>query len=188
MPLWDELEHYFAKPETKQRVRELEETSDLELDNESKERALVGDVISTVALAGQICRERNVSDHGIDMEIEFTSDQNEPTGELVFLQLRSGDSLRKRESDGADVFPIEDERDARFWMAQEFPVLLLIRSSEGEVLWMEVRDWLREASDNGKNAVKHIVFEGERLDVMSVRGWRADALGGGRALTPASGA
>ena len=32
------------------------------LDNESKERALVGEVISTVALAGQISREFNVSD------------------------------------------------------------------------------------------------------------------------------
>ncbi len=71
VPLWDEMEQYFASPEMKQRVRELQEQSAIVLDNESKERALVGEVISTVALAGQICREFNVSDHGIDMEIEF---------------------------------------------------------------------------------------------------------------------
>ena len=54
-------------------------------------------------------------------------------------------------------------------MAQAFPVLLVIRNSEGEVRWMEVRDWLKRASDNGKKPVKQIVFEGERFDVMSVR-------------------
>lgn len=39
------------------------------LDSESKERVLVGEVISAVSLAGQISRELTVSDHGIDMEI-----------------------------------------------------------------------------------------------------------------------
>ena len=33
---------------------------------------------------------------------------------------------------------------------------------------MEVRDWLKRESDNGKKPVQ-IVFEGERFDVMSVR-------------------
>jgi hypothetical protein len=42
---------------------------------------------------------------------------------------------------------------------------------------MEVRDWLKEASDNGQRAVKHIDFEGERFDVMSVRRWRDRVLG-----------
>src|SRR5207244_1471594 len=71
VPLWDDLEQHFASPETKQRVRQLEAQAAIVLENESKERALVGEVISTVALAGQICREKLVSDHGIDLEIEF---------------------------------------------------------------------------------------------------------------------
>ena len=173
VPLWDRMEELFASPETKRRVRELEEQSAIVLDNESKERALVGEVISTVALAGQLSREFNVSDHGIDMEIEFKSDAGEATGQKLYLQLKSGDSyLRQRKSDGAEIFKIKDERHARYWMAQKFPVLLVIRNSEGEVRWMEVRDWLKRASGNGKKPVKQIVFEGERLDVMSVRRWR----------------
>ena len=64
------------------------------------------------------------------------------------------------------------------WMDSPFPVLLVIRNSEGEVRWMEVRDWLKRASDNGKKPVKQIVFEGERFDVMSVRRWRERVLGG----------
>jgi len=166
----------------KQRVRVLEEQSAIVLDNESKERALVGYVISTVALAGQISREKNVSDHGIDMEIEFKDDRHEPMGEMLFLQLKSGDSyLRERKRDGAEIFTIKDERHARYWMAQKFPVLLVIRSSGGEVRWMEISSYLRRESDNGKKPVKQIVFEGERLDVMSVRRWREKALGQGLA-------
>jgi len=161
-------------------VRELQKQSEIKLDNESKERALVGEVISTVALAGQICREFNVSDRGIDMEIEFKDDAGEATGKKLYLQLKSGDSyLRKRQRDEAEIFTIKDERHAHYWMTQAFPVLLAIRTSEGEVRWMEVRDWLKRASDDGKKPVKQIVFEGERFDVMSVRRWRDKALGQG---------
>lgn len=52
----------------------------------------------------------------------------------------------------------------------------VIRNSEGEVRWMEVRDWLKRASDKGRKPVKPIVFAGERFDVMSVRRWRERVL------------
>jgi hypothetical protein len=144
VPLWDEMEQCFASPEIQQKVRNMQEEAKIVLDNESKERVLVGEVISTVALAGQISREFNVSDHGIDMEIEFKDDANEATGAKVYLQLKSGDSyLHKRISTGEEVFTIRDERHARYWSAQAFPVLLLIRSSGGEVRWMDVWELLR---------------------------------------------
>jgi len=165
VPLWDELEQWFASPEMQRRVRELQEQSALVLDNESKERALVGEVISTVALAGQISREFNVRDHGIDMEIEFKNDAGQATGQKLYLQLKSDNSY--------------DEGHIRYWMAQALPVLLVIRNSEGEVRWMEVRDWLKRASDKAQKPVKQIVFEGERFDVMSVRRWRDKVLAEG---------
>ncbi len=182
MELWDDLERRFAAPEVQERVRELEQQSKVTLDNESKERALVGEVISTVALAGQICREKTVSDHGIDMEIEFKDDNNEATGQMLFLQLKSGDSyLRTRQRDGSEIFKITKTRHAKYWREQAFPVLLVIRTSDGEVRWMEIRDYLKRESDDGKKTVKQIVFEGERFDVMSVRRWRDRALGEGLA-------
>ncbi|WP_342350065.1 GTP-binding protein, partial [uncultured Nitrospira sp.] len=96
-PLWDQMEQYFASPEAQQRVRALQNKTEINLDNESKQRALVGEEISTVALAGQICGEKSVSDHDIDMEIEFKDDNYEATGKMLFLQLKSGDSyLHKR--------------------------------------------------------------------------------------------
>ena len=53
IPLWDHLEELFAGPETQRRVRELQKISAFKLDTESKERVLVGEVISTVALPGR---------------------------------------------------------------------------------------------------------------------------------------
>ena len=180
IPLWDQMEGLFASPDMQQRVRVLQMQSAIGLDNESKERALVGEVISTVALAGQISREFNVSDHGIDMEIEFKDDAGEATGRKLYLQLKSGDSyLRKRKKGGEEIFTIKDERHARYWMTQAFPVLLVIRNAEGDVRWMEVRDWLKRATEGGKKPLEQIVFQGERFDVMSVRRWRDRVLGRG---------
>jgi len=177
VPLWDELEQNFARPEIQERVSQLRTQSLLLLMAESQERALVGEVISTVALAGQISREFSVSDHGIDMEIEFKSDAGEATGLKLYLQLKSGDSYLNKLMDGGEIFRIKKERHARYWMNQAFPVLLVIRNSAGEVRWMEIRDWLKRASDDGKKPVKQIVFAGERFDVMSVRRWRDSILG-----------
>jgi small GTP-binding protein len=178
VPLWDELEQYFASDEVKERVRQLQAESDLVLDSESKDRALVGDVISTVALAGQIIEEYSAKRYGLDMEIEFKNDDGKPTAKKLYLQLKSGDShLRKRQSDGAEIFQIHHEDHAKYWMEQAYPVFLVIGNSEGEVRWMEIRDYLKRKSNNGKKTVKQIVFTGERFDVMSVRRWREKVLG-----------
>jgi small GTP-binding protein len=176
--LWDEMEQCFASPEIQRRVRDMQEEASVELSTQSKERALVGEVISTVALANQICREFNVSDQGIDMEIEFNTDFREPAGAKLYLQLKSENSyFRERNRNGDEVFRVKDEQLARYWMEKAFPVLLVIRTSAGEVQWMEIRDYLRRTTENGRKPVERIVFKGERLDVMSVRRWRERALG-----------
>src|SRR5512136_1196830 len=119
--------------------------------NQSKERALVGEVISTVALADQISREFNVSDQGIDMEIEFNDDAHEATGAKLYLQLKSGDSyLKKRQRDGAEVFQIKNPRWADYWQQQAYGVMLVIRTSDGEIRWMDVSAFLKRKSAGGK--------------------------------------
>jgi Domain of unknown function (DUF4365) len=177
VPLWDEMEELFASDETQKQVRELQKQSALVLDSESKERALVGEVISTVANAGQISREFSVSDHGIDMEIEFKNDSGTATGRRLYLVLEPGVSLRR---DGVNIFAIRDDRDSQYWINQAYPVLLVIRNSEDEVRWMEVRDLLKRESEGGRKTVREIRFEGERFDVMSVRRWRERVLEAGR--------
>lgn len=117
VPLWDELEDRFASDDLREAVRLQAEQGDFAKSNESKERALVGEVISAVALAGQLSREFSVSDKGLDMEIELNDDDGDATGQRPYLQLKSGDkhlTLRKR--DGAEVFQIKDQRHVSYWM------------------------------------------------------------------------
>jgi len=169
--LIDDLEEQYSSAEYQRRVRRLEDRADEELDNESKERALVGDVISLVALAGQISREKNVSDHGIDMEIEFKNDKREATGQMIFLQLKSGDSYLRTRANGKEIFSIKKERHVDYWADAIAPVMLVVRSSNGEIRWMEIRDYLRERRAQGKK-VTQIEFDGERLDSASILKWR----------------
>ena len=180
VPLCDDIEQYFAGPEAEERDYEIQQRRAYLLDNEIRERVLVGEVISTVVLAGQLCREKSVSDHGIDMEIEFEDDNDEPTGQLLYLQLESGDAYRHwRNSDGEDFFEIAKEHYAEYWQAQPFPVLFVARGSDGVMYWMDVRADLRRRNCDGANLVRSIVLLGERFDVMSVRRWRDKMLGTG---------
>jgi hypothetical protein len=145
-------------------------------DKESKERALVGEVIRTVALAGQISDEYSAKRFGLDMEVEFKDDDGKPTGERLYLQLKSGDShLKSRKRDGAEIYRIRHEDHAAYWMSQAYPVFLVIANSRGEVRWMEIRDYLKGTKDKGKQ-LRQIVFTGERFNVESVRRWRDQLL------------
>jgi WD40 repeat protein len=142
---------------------------------DSPNRALVGKVITTVALAGQIYKEYSAKCHGLDMEIEFKDDEGKPTGKKLYLQLKSGDSLlREQEKSGqCKIFNIQNKEYAVYWMKQAFPVFLVITDDEGELMWMEVRDLLKRESKDGRMQVKQIIFDGEKFSLGSINHWRS---------------
>ena len=57
-PLWHEMEQCFASPEIQQRVRDRQEESAIEPGNQSKERALVGEVIRSPTGRKKIAQDR----------------------------------------------------------------------------------------------------------------------------------
>ncbi|VFN00996.1 MAG: Ras family protein [Candidatus Kentron sp. G] len=176
--LRDAIEERFDAPEVQEQVREMEEESAFKIDNESRELQAVHHTGFIVAEAGQIYRGYTNGDHGIDGEIEFKDDQDRATGKRLYVQLKSGDSyLKQRQRDGAQIFQIKNPRWAKYWQRQAYPVMLVIRTSDNEIRWMDVSAYLERESAGGKT-VRRIVFEGERLDVMSVRRWRERALSG----------
>ena len=59
-------------------------------------------------------------------------------------------------------------------------MLLVIRSSEGEVRWMEVRELLRQASGRNQRPVKKIVFKGERFAASETPRTPTPEIGDGR--------
>ena len=54
--------------------------------------------------------------------------------------------------------------------------MLVIRTSEGEIRWMDVSAYLKRESAGGK-AVRQIVFKGERFDAVNVQIWRKKVFG-----------
>ncbi|CAN7761319.1 DUF4365 domain-containing protein [Cupriavidus necator] len=177
VPLMDELEEMYGSPEFQRKIQRLEGIATKELDNESKDRLLVGEMTSAFALANQISREKSVSDHGIDMEVEFKHDDGTASGKMLFLQLKSGDSYTRETKDGKEIFTIKKERHAKYWAEQIAPVMLVIRNSSGEIRWMEIRKYLNDRKKDNK-FVNKIEFSGEPLDSQSIMKWRNTILNG----------
>ncbi|MBS1830102.1 MAG: DUF4365 domain-containing protein [Acidobacteria bacterium] len=176
IPVWDAIEERLNSPATKEKVRVMKEEAQAEIDNESRELILVGQAYTISGEAGQIYRGYTNSDHGIDGEIEFKDYHGRASGQRLYLQLKSGDSyVKKRKSDGAEIFAIKNPRWADYWQQQAYPVMLVIRTSDKEIRWMDVSAYLKRESAGGRT-VRQVVFEGERFDAVSVQRWRARVL------------
>lgn len=146
-------------------------------DNQSLEQILIGHMFLVCGEAGQFYRQVLAFDQGIDGEIEFKDENGRASGKRLYVQLKSGDShLKKRRRDGAEVFQIKNLRWADYWQHQAYPVMLVVRTLDGEIRWMNVTAYLKRKSVAGKT-IKHIVFKGERFTVTSVCRWRDRILG-----------
>ena len=172
VPLIDTIEERFASDKFLRAVQEMDREAGVNLDNESLELILVGHAYAIVAEAGQIYRQYTNSDWGIDGEVEFKNKESQPTGQRLYMQLKSGDShLRHRKRDDKDVFQIENPRWVEYWQSQAYPVMLVIRTSDGEIRWMDVSAYLKE---HGPETTQ-IVFDGEPFTAESVLRMRDEA-------------
>lgn len=154
-------------------MQKLDAQAKAAIDNESRELILMGHAYVVVGEAGQIYRQYTNSDHGIDGEIEFKDQDGKASGKRLYLQLKSGDSyLYKRARDGAEVFTIKNPRHSKYWLQQAYPVMLVIRSSDGQVRWMNVTDYLLQLLKPSKQ----IVFSGEPFTAVSVAHYRHQVL------------
>ncbi|MEH2183161.1 TIR domain-containing protein [Nostoc sp.] len=165
VPLRDLIEEKFASPEFQERVRKLEAQSQAGIDNQSRELILMGHAYAIAGEAGQIFRQISNSNCGIDGEIEFKNDQGKPSGKRVYLHLKSGDSyLYKRKRDGKEIFSKPSY--AQYWYpdSQNYPVMLVIRTSDQQIRWMNVSDYLAK---HGKRK-RQIEFDGEPFTALNL--------------------
>lgn len=191
-PLWDALEKKFSSVEVMKQVIQLHVVDSMRFDARRKGKLLALEVGSRITSADQKCFEVPATeDEGIDMELEFTTDEGKGTGKRLYLQLKSGNSHLEKRKDGREIFAIREQRWVEYWLAQKEPVMLVIGtfSEEDEravgkeklefadVRWMEISSILRRETQDGTRRVKQIEFRGERLDLSSVRRWRARRLG-----------
>jgi GTPase SAR1 family protein/DNA-directed RNA polymerase subunit RPC12/RpoP len=172
----DVIERRFGDEETTRQAREMQEQAQAVLDNESKELILVGHSYVIAGEARQIYRQYTNSDHGIDGEIEFKNSKGEAASTLIYLQLKSGDSYLTTRKDGTEIFTIKKPRHVEYWRERKYPVMLVVRTSDGRIRWMDVRAYLQRERDAGRE-VKQIVFNGEPFTAATVRTMRDKVLG-----------
>jgi uncharacterized CHY-type Zn-finger protein len=170
--LKDLIEKTFASDEFKLRARNLEDLAKAAINNESRELILVGHTYAIAGEAGQIYRQYTNSDHGIDGEIEFKDPSGKASGKRLYLQLKSGDSyLVKRKRDGKFVFSIKKRRHVVYWQKQAYPVMLVIRSADGTILWMNISAYLKQKTKKGRK-VNQVELSGEPFTAFNLRQMR----------------
>jgi len=185
VPLIDFIEQRLKSDPVARRILHMEETATRELDTQALEQILIGHMMAVCGEANQIFRPVDLSDHGIDGEVEFRDDDGEASGEKIYVQLRSWDyCARTVNRDGSEVFNVKNKRHLDYWISQPADVYLVIRqaeerSGEGTIRWMNVTRYLK----NRKNKkTRQIVFKGEELDMQAVWKVRDEFFppGGGR--------
>ena len=87
------------------------------------------------------------------------------SGKRAHLLLKSSGSYRRsRKVDGKEVFEVENPRHAQGWQAQSYPVMLVSRTSDNQIRWMNVTDYLKQHGTKNRQ----IIFEGEPFTALSV--------------------
>ena len=76
---------------------------------------------------------------------------------------------QKTEKFTYDAFISHRSRHAEYWQQQAYPVMLVIRTSDGSIRWMDVSAYLKEQSKVGKTAVKQIIFKGEPFTALNLQ-------------------
>lgn len=177
--LRDIMERKFESNEVKEKADQAEENSRSKIDTESLELILLGHAFTITAEAGQLFRLVANSDHGIDGEIEFKDNEGKASGKRLYMQLKSGDSyLTKRKFDDAEIFQIKNQRWAKYWQQQAYPVMLVIRNSKSEIRWMNVSEYLKKENSRNGKPLTRIIFKGEPFNAASIHRWRDKMLYG----------
>jgi hypothetical protein len=67
-----------------------------------------------------------------------------------------------------EVFAIRKPRHAEYWQQQSCPVMLVIRTSDGSIRWMDVSSSLRKRSGAQKSPLRQIEFQGEPFTALNL--------------------
>ena len=76
--------------------------------------------------------------------------------------------IGRTQREGTDVFEIKDQCWSDYWQKRSSPVMLVIRTSDGTIRWMEVSEYLRRESQSGKKS-----RQADRLRRRAVHGFDA---------------
>jgi hypothetical protein len=107
------------------------------------ERSGINHVAAVVNDARCLWRETLMHDVGIDGQIEYVNSDDQATGRIVLVQVKSGASYFSSESaSSVPYYPAEKHR--TYWEQAPLPVILILHNPESrETYWVDARSALR---------------------------------------------
>ena len=97
---------------------------------------------------GYIFREQTICDYGIDAIIE-RKDEKYPSGKLIAVQIKSGDSYFKEMKEDKVVFRGENKH-YNYWLNHSLPVIIVLYSpSEDKLIWESFNEQKAEKTEKG---------------------------------------
>lgn len=97
---------------------------------------------------GWLFREQTTHDYGIDAHVEIVENQR-PTGKLIALQIKAGQSFFKEELGDSYVFRTGDKHIA-YWVGHSMPVVLVLYDPETKhAYWQHVSRETVDATGKG---------------------------------------
>jgi tetratricopeptide (TPR) repeat protein len=97
---------------------------------------------------GWAFRSQEVEDYGIDAHVEPFDGPSSPTGRLLALQIKSGESYFAEEADGGWWYRGKN-RHLRYWLGHVLPVLIVLYDPASRKLyWQHVTEDLVEYTDD----------------------------------------
>ncbi|MEH2566687.1 DUF4365 domain-containing protein [Bradyrhizobium sp. AZCC 2289] len=114
----------------------------------TQERRGIAAVQSFAAGTGQIWRETNTGDVGIDGHLEFVNAEGFATGKTVALQVKSGPSFFTHQvPTGWKFYPEPKHRS--YWEGYPLPVILVLHNPDmAASYWVDVRQCLRSPASS----------------------------------------
>ncbi|MFT5297981.1 MAG: hypothetical protein ACI9YH_004023 [Colwellia sp.] len=103
-----------------------------------------------------IFRDQPKADHGIDAHVEVCN-SGTPTGQLVAVQIKSGESFFKEHSDHGFIFRFADWHH-KYWLGHCLPVIIaLYNPLDDLIFWQEINH--KTVESTGKNWKVTIPYE-----------------------------
>jgi hypothetical protein len=88
---------------------------------------------------GWLFREQTIHDYGVDAHVEIVN-EGYPTGALIAIQVKSGESFFNEEIEDAVIFRT-DEKHINYWKSHALPVILVLYSpATDELYWVAISD------------------------------------------------
>ena len=103
-------------------------------------RAGVHEVALLISEMKWIFREQQVSDTGIDGQIEPCDENGNASGKLIGWQVKSGPSYFREETDSGFIYRGDSEHLA-YWLSHSLPVIVILRNDEsGNCYWQLINE------------------------------------------------